>query len=188
MIASRGLFALLLLAGCGASQPAAAPPPSSSSAEFESCQRERAELERRLAEAERRIDELETPPVPDGERPEPVTDDSGAIRIRLTRAEFDAIFQDQKQLTRSARAVPVTRDGRMTGIRLFGIRAGSELARLGFQNGDIVHRVNGFELSSVETTLEAYSAVRNASELRIDLTRRGRPQQLILEIVETPKP
>ncbi len=170
----------LLLSGCAASAPGA---PPAASAERESCERERADLERRLAAAEQRIEELETAP-PASVAPEAVPDETGTIRLKLERAAFDALFQDQQQLMRSGRAVPVTENGRMTGIRLFGIRAGSPLAELGYQNGDIVRRLNDHELVSMEKALEAYDSARRARELRVDMIRRGKPLRVVIEITE----
>jgi type II secretory pathway component PulC len=175
---------VVALGGCGAPAPGAAP---AAHGEVESCQRERQALEQRLAAAEQRIEELES----ESAAVTPVSADADGgtaeeIRIQFPRDKFDALFSDQAALMKSARAVPASRDGQVTGIRLFGMRPGTALTQLGFQNGDELRSVNGYELTSPEKTLEAYAAVRKASELRIEMIRRGRPLRLVLEIVDPP--
>lgn len=181
MHAVRTLLVAALLAGCGT--PAAGVPPSH--AELETCRRERAALERRLTSAEARIDELEreTDP-PEPTTPDPPPDDAETVRIQFPKDKFDSLFQDPKRLMQSGRIVPVQNDGHVTGLRIFGVRPGSPLDQLGFRNGDVVRRVNELDVTSPDKALEAYQAVRQATELRIEMLRQGRPFRLVLEVVE----
>jgi type II secretory pathway component PulC len=179
----RAIMAAGVLASCGGRQET--PPPAH--AEIETCRRERAALELRLAATEQRVEELEREAAPNvavAPEPEPTASDVETTRVQFPRDKFDALFQDQKQLMRSARIVPVSENGRVIGLRLFGVRAGEAVSQLGFENGDIVQRVNDRDLSSPEEALEAYGAVRKASELRIDMIRRGRPMRLVIEVVD----
>jgi general secretion pathway protein C len=77
---------------------------------------------------------------------------------------------------RCARIVPETDGhGNVTGIRLLGIRPDTLMGALGFENGDALQTVNGFDMTRPERALEAYSKLRCEPELRVGLTRRGRP-------------
>jgi general secretion pathway protein C len=178
----RAILTATAVASCGA--PPGAPP--AAHAEVEACRSERAALERRLAAAEERIDELERESVPPVAAPAaPAPSDAETVRIQFPKEKFDSLFQDPKRLMQSARIVPVAeRDGRVSGLRIFGVRPGAELDQLGFRNGDIVQRVNELEVTTPENALEAYRVVRNAKELRIDMVRQGRPLRLVLEIVD----
>ena len=71
-----------------------------------------------------------------------------------------------------------TKDGKMEGFKLYAIRPGSVVALLGLSNGDTVHEINGFPLSSVEETLQVLAKVRAASSLELTMTRRGQPLSL----------
>lgn len=182
------MLVVVALGGCGSPTTGAAP---AAHADVETCQRQRQALERRLATAERRIEELESEsaaavPVVETVSPEDATSTAEEIRAQYPRDAFERLFADSAKLMKSARMVPVTRDGRVTGIRLFGMRAGSPLTQLGFHNGDELRSVNGYDLTSPEKTLEAYGALRKATELRIELIRQGRPLRLVLEIVDPP--
>ncbi|NOU34693.1 MAG: hypothetical protein HOO96_42930 [Polyangiaceae bacterium] len=101
----------------------------------------------------------------------------------VTRQELDRALEDQSALMRNARMVPVKGvDGRIAGIRLFGANAGSYLARLGLESGDLLQTINGYDVTSPEKSLEAYSRLRNADELRVGIVRRGIPMTLVYRI------
>jgi hypothetical protein len=74
-----------------------------------------------------------------------------------------------------ARILPAYGDGRAIGIRLFSIRKGSFYDKAGFQNGDIVERVNDFELSPPNQLLEAYTRLKAVKTVRFELLRNGEP-------------
>ena len=71
--------------------------------------------------------------------------------------------------------MPESENGIAIGVKLHGIRSNSLLGKLGLQNGDLLRTVNGFDLSSPDTALEAYSRLRSASQLSVAVTRRGKP-------------
>jgi general secretion pathway protein C len=119
------------------------------------------------------------PPPPAG-GPSPVPADI-ASRIQkvsdteynVDRAVVDKILENQAELMRSARIVPEQKDGKVVGIRLFGIRPDTLLGTLGFQNGDRLEQINGFNMASPEKALEAYARLRTASNLNVKINRRG---------------
>ncbi len=53
---------------------------------------------------------------------------------------------------------------------------------LGIKNGDIVQRINGTEINSVEKALPMLQLARNESAISIDLIRRGEKKTLSIEI------
>ena len=136
-----------------------------------------------LATAER----TPVPPAP----PEPeLTDaelDAGikvidATHRQLSAALLDRLFANPMALAKSVRIVPALRDGKPVGLKLYAIRAGSVFARLGFVNGDTLVRINGFELTSADKALDAYTKVRTATKIQIELERSGKPLSLFLAI------
>jgi general secretion pathway protein C len=93
----------------------------------------------------------------------------------VDRAVVDKILESQAELMKTARIVPEQKDGKVVGIRLFGIRPNTLLGSLGFQNGDRLETINGFDMSSPEKALEAYARLRTASNLNVKVNRRGNP-------------
>lgn len=86
-------------------------------------------------------------------------------------------------LLQSVRVVPERMDGKVIGLRLFGIRPSSLLGTLGLRNGDRLESINGFPISDPEKALQAYARLRTASHLRLSLQRGGHPLEVDLNII-----
>jgi general secretion pathway protein C len=93
--------------------------------------------------------------------------------FNVDRAVVDKILENQADLMRTARIVPEQKDGKIVGIRLFGIRPDTLLGTLGLQNGDRLESINGFNMASPEKALEAYARLRTAANLNVKVNRRG---------------
>ena len=93
--------------------------------------------------------------------------------FNIDRSVVDKILENQAELMKSARIVPESKDGKVVGIRLFGIRPETLLGTLGLQNGDRLESINGFNMGSPEKALEAYARLRTASQLDVSVNRRG---------------
>ncbi|MBX3264090.1 MAG: general secretion pathway protein GspC [Labilithrix sp.] len=93
--------------------------------------------------------------------------------FNIDRGVVDKILENQADLMRQARIVPEQENGRVVGIRLFGVRKETLLGVLGMENGDRLQTINGFDMSSPEKALEAYARLRTADKLTISLNRRG---------------
>jgi general secretion pathway protein C len=105
-----------------------------------------------------------------------------ATEIHVDRSAVEEILQDQAELMQSIRVVPDREDGRVVGLRLLGVRPDSLLGTLGLQSGDRLETVNGFNVASPESALEAYARVRTADDLVVRVTRQGRPMSIVLKI------
>jgi general secretion pathway protein C len=77
----------------------------------------------------------------------------------------------------AARVVVATRDGRREP-RVYGVRDGSVLDRLGLRNGDVLRSLDGHDLSDPDAVLEAYAALERARSLSLTVVRDGAPQTL----------
>jgi len=84
----------------------------------------------------------------------------------------------QSALLTRVRVVPEQKDGRVIGIRLFGIGRDSLLALIGLQNGDRLESINGYFLGTPEQALAAYAHLRVASRLDVKVVRQGQPMTL----------
>lgn len=104
--------------------------------------------------------------------------------IEVKREAFDMLLDDQSAVMRSARVIPHKEGDRIVGLKLFGIRRGSSLEVLGFQNGDRVERVAGLDVSTPDRALEAYNKLRGVTKLDIVITRKGKPLTLRYRLVD----
>jgi general secretion pathway protein C len=96
-----------------------------------------------------------------------------ATDFNIDRGVVDKILENQAELMRQARIVPEQENGKMVGIRLFGVRPDTLLGVLGMQNGDRLQTINGFDMASPEKALEAYARLRTADHLTVQVNRGG---------------
>jgi general secretion pathway protein C len=111
-----------------------------------------------LAEAERPSAPAAPPPPPPAPQPSLAPAAPEAPRDQLGRV----------------RVTPERVDGRIAGIRLWGIRDESLLSLLGLRSGDRLEAINGYELGTPENALRAYSELRQRSDFELVLIRDGR--------------
>jgi general secretion pathway protein C len=96
-----------------------------------------------------------------------------ATKYRLSRNLVEKVLSDQAELMRLVRVVPHTEHGQVVGVKLYGIRKSSLLGKLGLQNGDVLRTINGFDMASPDSALEALAKLRSASNLSLALLRRS---------------
>ena len=101
-----------------------------------------------------------------------------ANEFNIDRGVVDKILENQAELMRQARIVPEQENGKVVGIRLFGVRPDTLLGTLGMENGDRLQTINGFDMTSPEKALEAYARLRTADHLTIQVNRKGQDQNL----------
>ncbi len=102
----------------------------------------------------------------------------GPNEFNVDRGVVDKILENQAELMRQARIVPEQENGKVVGIRLFGVRPDTLLGTLGMENGDRLQTINGFDMTSPEKALEAYARLRTADHLTIQINRKGTDQNL----------
>lgn len=91
----------------------------------------------------------------------------------VPRAEIDKTLSNLNDVAMQARIVPAFKDGVAQGFKLFSIRPDSIYSRIGVQNGDVIRRINGYDLNSPEKALEIYSKLKEASRIDIEIERNG---------------
>jgi type II secretory pathway component PulC len=119
--------------------------------------------------------------------PDPLLDTIEKVddtHYRVPSKLVDALLANPMAMARGARVVPAVRNGQPDGFKLYAIRPSSVFAKLGFNNGDTLHSINGFELTSADKALEVYTKLRDAKSLTFELSRRGAPVELNIEITK----
>jgi general secretion pathway protein C len=95
-------------------------------------------------------------------------------KFNIQRSLVDKALANQGSLMKTARVIPHDEDGRVVGVKLYGIRRTSLLGRLGIRNGDMLRTINGFDMTSPDTALEAYSRLRSADKLTLAVKRQNK--------------
>jgi general secretion pathway protein C len=94
-------------------------------------------------------------------------------RYEVPRSELEQALARLDDIANQARIVPSYRDGQPQGFKLFAIRPDSLFSRLGLLNGDVVRRINGFEMNTPANVLEVYLRLRETSQIEVELERNG---------------
>jgi general secretion pathway protein C len=100
----------------------------------------------------------------------------------VNRTLVDRLLANQAALMSAARVIPHEEDGRTVGMKIYGIRRSSLLGRLGVQNGDMLRTINGFDLTDPNAILQAYTQLRAADHLTLQIMRRGNPVSMDYQI------
>ena len=98
---------------------------------------------------------------------------TGENEYEVPRAEIDKTLSNLNDVAMQARIVPAFKDGVAQGFKLFSIRPDSIYTKIGIQNGDVIRRINGFDLNSPEKALEVYSKLKESSRIDIEVERNG---------------
>jgi general secretion pathway protein C len=121
-------------------------------------------------------------PVPQAPRPGPggaggklegvrqVGDDT----YEIDRNVIDSTLGDLNRIATQARIVPSFENGVANGFKLFSIQPGSLYAAIGIENGDVIQRVNGYEINSPDKALELYQKLKEAGQVTLSVKRGGR--------------
>lgn len=98
---------------------------------------------------------------------------NGGDNCAVDRKVVDNALNNMNDLAMQARIVPAFKDGVATGFKLFSIRPDSLYAKIGIQNGDVIRRINGFEINSPEKALEAYTKLKESTRIELEVERNG---------------
>src|SRR5690606_34143685 len=102
----------------------------------------------------------------------------GTNEYNVDRALVTSALGDQAALMRMARVIPHEENGQTVGVKLYGVRRSSLLGRLGIRNGDMLRDINGLDLSSPDAALQAYAQLPTASDVTVNIQRRGQDMAL----------
>jgi hypothetical protein len=81
-----------------------------------------------------------------------------------------------------ARVGPRTENGKLTGLRMFGIKEPSLAGALGMQNGDVMTGVNNVPITSMQTMLDVYAHIDSLNVVEIAAERAGKPMTMTLRL------
>ncbi len=121
--------------------------------------------------------------VPTAPAPEHPEADPGPVAL-TRRVLTDAATRGLGHLLSEVDVTPVVVSGRFVGFRLLGAlnlrrwrRAGADL-----MPGDVIVRINGMDIDRPERATACLAAVRDATELRVELLRHGEPRTVTVPV------
>jgi general secretion pathway protein C len=91
-------------------------------------------------------------------------------------------LEHPNQLMTDARLQPNITDGKQEGFILREVRNGGIYQSLGLQNGDVLLRINDYNISNPENALQAFSALRGMDRVQVDVLRNGSRMTMTYQI------
>jgi general secretion pathway protein C len=86
------------------------------------------------------------------------------------------------QMMTDARLRPNVTDGKQDGFVLSEVKPGGIYQSLGLQDGDVLLRINDYDISNPERALQAFTALRGLDRVQIDLIRSGSKMTMTYQI------
>jgi len=96
-----------------------------------------------------------------------------ANKYEIEKGVIDRTLSNMNTIATQARIVPSFKNGVANGFKLFSIQPGSLYSSIGIENGDVIQRINGYEINSPEKALELYQKLRESQQVSIELERAG---------------
>jgi len=97
----------------------------------------------------------------------------GEGKFEVSRDDIEKATSNLGLMMTQARIVPNIVAGEIKGYKIFAIKPGSIYDKIGIQNGDVIERINGMELTTPESALQFFQQLKNETRFVIDLERNG---------------
>jgi len=119
-----------------------------------------------------------TPLPPAEEDSRPAVDPETPPR-KMARADVDRrLSLEMNRILAETALAPVMDDGRVVGVRLSKVAAGSLLTEAGLRPGDVLTELNGTKIDGLATLMGLYTRLQSATELDAVVMRGDRPISL----------
>lgn len=104
-------------------------------------------------------------------------------QFEVAQAEIDAVLNGGlATMAQDVRIVPYFEGGVSKGFKLYSIKPGSLLSKIGLMNGDVISKVNGYDINSPEKALQVYGLLKSEKNVSVDLTRNGQARSISYSI------
>jgi general secretion pathway protein C len=103
-------------------------------------------------------------------------------QLSLESNQIEAALDNLDQLMDQAEIRPYIEEGRPSGISITAIKPNTVFRKMRLRNGDIITGVNGTPIETVEDAMKIFSDLRSASELQVEIKRRGQKRVLNYKI------
>jgi general secretion pathway protein C len=98
---------------------------------------------------------------------------TGDNKYEVKKSVLDGTLSNLNSVATQARIVPSFKNGVANGFKVFSIQPNSFYSAIGVENGDVVQKINGYEINSPDKALEIYQKLREARHVTVDLERNG---------------
>ena len=103
---------------------------------------------------------------------------SAPRNIAIKRSQIEGAVQNPNQLLKEIKIRPHFQKGKLDGLTITAIKPDSIFRKMGLVSGDILTRVDGEKIESMNDALKFYETIKSASTVKLDIKRRGRMQTI----------
>lgn len=107
---------------------------------------------------------------------------TGATTYQVDQRRVQQAIEKPDQIMTDARFIPNVVDGRQQGFILRELKAGGIYQSLGLQNEDVLLRINEYDISSPDTALQAFIALRGLDRVDLNIVRNGSNMTMTYQI------
>lgn len=87
-------------------------------------------------------------------------------------------LNDMSRVMTDARLTPRVSGGRVEGFVVTEIKTRGIFDAIGLKNGDVLTKINGYDIDSPEKAVQVLSALRGQTNIDLDILRAGKPKSL----------
>lgn len=103
-------------------------------------------------------------------------------RAKIDKQYAKSLIENPAQLLEQALYKPFKQDGQIIGFSVRNIQEDSVLQKIGMQNNDVLMRLNGEEIKSPTSLLQAYAGLDGSNAISVDVLRDGQVKSILLEL------
>lgn len=100
----------------------------------------------------------------------------------VDQRKIQQAISNPSQMMTDARLRPNLNSGKEEGFILSEVKSGGIYHSLGLQNGDVLLRINEYDISNPERALQAFTALKGLERVQIDLIRGGSKMTMTYQI------
>jgi general secretion pathway protein C len=106
----------------------------------------------------------------------------GRTTYMVDQARLQQAIANPGQMMTDARLKPNIVNGREEGFVLSEVKNGGVYQSLGLQDGDVLLRINEYDISNPERALQAFTALKGMDRVQVDLIRAGSRMTMTYQI------
>lgn len=106
----------------------------------------------------------------------------GRATYMVDQARLQQAIANPGQMMTDARLKPNIVNGREEGFVLSEVKPGGVYQSLGLQDGDVLLRINEYDISNPERALQAFTALKGMDRVQVDLVRSGSRMTMTYQI------
>jgi len=107
---------------------------------------------------------------------------TGTTTYQVDQRKVQQAIERPDQIMTDARFIPHVVDGRQQGFILRELKPGGIYHSLGLQNEDILLKINEYDISTPDTALQAFIALRGIDRADLDIVRNGSKMTMTYQI------